>query len=482
MKPPAYPDTPRHLWDHFYAISRIPRPSKHEQRIRQYLVELAEQHDCQWQTDAIGNLLIRVPGNGGLEQRPPLIIQNHLDMVTVKTDDSDHDFNVDPLSLQVRDNWLCADRTTLGADNGLGCAAALALMTDAEVVHPPLELLFTLDEETGMGGALNIDTSLLSGRRMLNLDTEDWGELFIGCAGGRGWLFTRQLQRELAPVGERGLRLRLSGLAGGHSGLQIHQQLGNANKLLAQWLYEAAALGVRLSAFNGGVAHNVIPRSATVDFSCPRQQVVELERLNQRMQARWLSFLPAADRQLQLALEDCDIAEVFTRDAQAGLCQFLLALPHGAQSYNLSQPAELVDLSCNLALVKTEGAVLGVTASLRFFNEDEAQALMATVLSIAEGFQFAAESVLSYPGWKPDFDSGLLAQTRALYRQLFDEEAQVKAIHAGLECGILKSKMGEVDIISFGPTIRGAHSPAERLDISTVEPFWRLLTGLVRQL
>ncbi|MYM62715.1 beta-Ala-His dipeptidase [Pseudomaricurvus sp. HS19] len=477
------PAAPAHLWRHFYRFTQTPRPSKHEQAICDYIIREAEACGCRYQRDSFGNLVIRVPGSPGLETRPSLIIQNHVDMVTVKADDKEHDFFCDPLTLQIEDDWLLADRTTLGADNGVGCAAALALMTDPEVQHPPLELLFTLDEETGLGGALNLDGSLLSGRRMLNLDTEDWGELYIGCAGGRDWHLQRDLQGEETPAGMTGLQLSLSGLAGGHSGIQIHQQLGNAIKLLAQWLYRAEALGVRLCSFEGGSAHNVIPRSAHLLVGCPPGSVAALEQLSEALRQEWLNWLPAADNGLQLQLTPCDApATVLDLAGQRLVRQCLLALPHGAQAYNEQHPADLVDLSINLAVVRVSAQALFVETSLRYFNADQAKALAESLLSTADTFGLSATEAISYPGWQPDFDSELLALARTLYRDNFGEEPATKAIHAGLECGILLDKLPGTQAVSFGPTIRGAHSPRERLQISTIQPFWDYLCKLVASL
>ncbi len=266
MKPDNYPSTPAHLWRHFYAITQIPRPSRQEAAVRQYVIEQAEQGGHSWRMDAEGNLVVAVAASAGLEHREAVIIQNHLDMVTVKTADKQHDFSRDPLNLAVEDGWLRADRTTLGADNGVGCAAALALMTDPDVVHPPLELLFTVDEETGLGGALRLDASLLRGTRMLNLDTEEWQELYVGCTGGGGWEFTRTFATGTPPVAAQHWTLSIKGLAGGHSGIQIHEQLGNAIKLLGQCLQDLD--GVQIAALDVGVAHNVIPREGSVSFVC----------------------------------------------------------------------------------------------------------------------------------------------------------------------------------------------------------------------
>jgi dipeptidase D len=482
MKPPHYPTEPAHLWEHFYQITRIPRPSKAEAAVRQYVIDQAEQAGCNWQADAEGNLVVRVPASPGREGRGVVIIQNHLDMVTVKTGDKPHDFATDPLTLQVEDGWLHADRTTLGADNGLGCAAALALMTAADVLHPPLELLFTVDEETGLGGALNLDASLLTGACMLNLDTEDWNELYVGCAGGGGWTFRRQFTTAAPTAGSEQWRLGLQGLAGGHSGIQIHQQLGNAIKLLGQYLQEAG--GLRLAEFDAGIAHNVIPREGQVIFSCDAGREAELLSLLATLKAQWSSYLPAADQELTLTLEPAtgEPLAVLVEDDTAQLLDLISAFPHGAQAYSLQQPADLVDLSINLAVLRLSAGDFFLESSYRFFNDDQSRPLQQSVLALARAFALNATPAAGYPGWQPDFDSPLLARGIAVHERLFGEKPAVKAIHAGLECGILKSKKPDVDILSFGPTVRGAHSPGERLRIDTVAPFWQLLTALLEEL
>ena len=478
MKPDNYPSQPAHLWQHFYCLTRIPRPSKREAAVRQYVIDLAVAGGHDWRMDDEGNLVVTVAASAGMEGRPAVIIQNHLDMVTVKTADKEHDFERDPLCLQVEDGWLRADRTTLGADNGVGCAAALALMTDPDVMHPPLELLFTVDEETGLGGALNLDADMLSGKLMLNLDTEDWNELYVGCAGGGGWEFTRQLDAD--PARETCWSLVLRGLAGGHSGIQIHEQLGNAIKLLCQCL--EAVPGLRLGDIDIGVAHNVIPREGRVIFACPAASAEQLANSLGDWQGRWRAYLPAADGDLALALEPATVLDVISEQDSAALLDLVAAWPHGAQAYNLQQPAELVDLSINLAILRLQRGELFVESSYRFFNWDQSLPLQGSVLALARAFHLSVKPVVGYPGWQPDFDSPLLQRAGLLHRELFGELPAVKAIHAGLECGILKGKKPDTDILSFGPTIKGAHSPTERLKIDTVAPFWQFLTALLAQL
>ncbi len=479
MKPTSYPQEPADLWEHFYQITQIPRPSKHEAQLRDYLTGLADKRGFEHRCDAAGNLLIRVPGSPGREQSPPVAIQNHLDMVTVKDSGIAHDFLKDPLQLAVSEGWLSASGTTLGADNGIGCAAATALMTAPEIEHPPLELLYTVDEETGLGGALNFDPDLLSASVMLNLDTEDWNELYVGCAGGAGFEFRRDYP--MAPVAEEQCwQLRLGGLSGGHSGIQIHEQLGNAVKLLAECLEGVA--GLRLQAIDAGLAHNVIPREGSVVFACAAGEGEALARRLEEIRARWLAFLPREDAALELALAPAEPGQCLGESDSRRILDLIALLPHGAQAYNLAQPAELVDLSVNLAVLKLAQGALFVETSYRFFDEGQSLPLRASLLALARVFELEVDEVVGYPGWKPDFDSPLLAQASALHKTLFASEPAVKAIHAGLECGILKGKKPDLDILSFGPTIRGAHSPKERLKIDTVQPFWQFLTALLAEL
>lgn len=481
-QPANYPNEPAELWQRFYEITRIPRPSAAEAAIRDHIVALAESGGYRWKTDARGNLVVYVPGTAGRERADPVIIQNHLDMVTVKTDDKQHDFERDPLTLAVEDGWLLADRTTLGADNGIGCAAALALMTAEGIQHPPLELLFTVEEESGLWGAQELDATFLSGSRMLNLDSEDWGEFFVGCTGGRGWVLRRSFERAESEPAMECWRLQLRGLAGGHSGIQIHQQLGNAIKLLGQWLREARSLGARLVSFDGGIAHNVIPREGSVVILAPAGARAELDALNAGMLARWRAYLPADDAGVSLELEAAAPGRPLNSADQAAIEQLLLLFPHGAISYNAEQPADLVDLSINLAVFRLDETGLFLETTLRYFNRDEAEALAQQVLAAAEWLGCEVEETIDYPGWQPDFDSPLLALGLDTSEVLFGERPAVKAIHAGLECGILKGKLPGCDILSFGPTIRGAHSPRERLEIATVRPFWQLLTGVLERL
>jgi dipeptidase D len=480
MKPDNYPTDPAHLWRHFYNITQIPRPSKQERAVRQYVIDLADECGCPWRMDERGNLVVSVPASAGMAGRDTVIIQNHLDMVTVKTQDKAHDFAADPLALAIDDGWLHADRTTLGADNGVGCAAALALMTDPEVERPPLELLFTVDEETGLGGALNLDAAMLTGSLMLNLDTEDWQELYVGCAGAGGWQFHRDFATTSPLADTQCWRLSLRGLAGGHSGIQIHEQLGNAIRLLAQCLRTVD--GVCLAEVAIGVAHNVIPREGDVIFCCPAGTEEALRARVAAVREQALGYLPDADAGLALTLAEETPRPVLGLADSAAVLDALMAFPHGVQAYNRELDDELVDLSVNLAVAELQFGRFMLETSFRFFNEAQSLPLQQGILALARAFALEATDVVGYPGWQPDFDSPLLATARQLHERLFDVTPAVKAIHAGLECGILKGKKPDLDILSFGPTIKGAHSPTERLQIDTVKPFWQFLTALLKAL
>lgn len=452
--------------------------------MRDYIVALADERGLRTRIDNTGNLVVYVPATAGCESSPVVAIQNHLDMVTVKTGETDHDFSLDPLTLNVKDGWLMADGTTLGADNGIGVAAALAVMTDDSVQHPPLELLFTTEEETGLYGASGLDATMLSATRLLNLDTEDWGEIYIGCAGGYGYEAKRELMPKLPTPGLKSYIVHLKGLSGGHSGVQIHEQLGNANKLLVELLTEVSDLTWQLSGFRGGVAHNVIAREASAVVMLDETQLDDWRASLEAASSRWLSYLPEADHGLQWVFEPVEVEEpmVLSEADQSAFLSLIAILPHGAQSYNLKQPADLVDLSCNLAKVTIEEGYLTIQTSLRFFNEQQAQGLKQTIEQVFNVFHLPFKTILDYPGWNPDFGSPLVALTKDVMEKQTGYTAELKAIHAGLECGILISKKPDMDVVSMGPTIRGAHSPSERLKIDTVEPFWQTLVALLERL
>lgn len=481
MKPENYPTEPQIIWDRFYEITQIPRPSRKEEKISEYIVNISKENGLNYKVDAEGNIVIYVPASSGYESNGTVIIQNHIDMVTVKTGDKEHNFETDPLSLFIEDGWLKADRTTLGSDNGIGVAAALSVISDKTMKHPALELLFTVDEETGLNGATNLDASMLSGTRMLNLDTEDWGELYIGCAGGLGYEMTRNFSTEKSL--NQMYELTLSGLAGGHSGVQIHEQLGNALKLVTELFNASNELEIQIASINGGVAHNVIAREATASFSMKAENLLEFNNRMESAKRRWLKILPKTDSALELSLKETSQKEdVLTKESQKELLNLMTLFPHGAASYNLNQPADLVDLSSNMSVVNLNDGEFELIMSLRFFDREEAISMDQKIHAIGSVFNLEMKNILEYPSWRPDFDSKMLEFTSHIYEEKYGVKPEVKAIHAGLECGIIKDKLGQMDIISFGPTIKGAHSPTERLQINTVAPFYDLFKSVLEKM
>lgn len=487
MRPAHYPQTPSDIWNHFYQISQIPRPSKKEKMIRDHIKKLAQDKGYFFQEDTAGNILLKVPGRGQLKTAKVLAIQNHLDMVCDKDPSIKHDFEQDPLKLRIEGDWLMATGTTLGADNGIGVAAALALATTEGLEHPPLELLFTVDEETGLGGALNLSESMISARKMLNLDTEEWGAFYVGCAGGRDWELHGEFSYEKSSQFDLSVELSVSSLTGGHSGIDIHRQRANAIVLLAQLLEQAQLekLPFGLMEFHGGRAHNIIPREAKAHLLIKRSDLIQWEKLLDIMLAQFQSYLPHEDRELEFSLIEVEGMGqgnfCLKSSEQKRLLGLLLNLPHGAHTYVRESVETLVSMSSNLAIIHLtgDGKFYGNT-SLRFFVAEEILVLERKLAALCLGFGIKAERVSGYPNWRPNFDYSLLNQAQALYHKKYGHHAKVLAVHAGLECGIIKDKLGEIEILSFGPTIEGAHSPTEKLHIPSVTSFWDFLIDLVK--
>lgn len=482
-KPQNFPSTPDHIWEQFYNITQIPRPSKHEQKMISYLESLAKEKQLDYSIDGAQNVIIRVPGTNGRENDEPVIIQNHVDMVTDATPDRKINFREDPIETFVEAGWLKADRTTLGADNGIGCAAALATIFDTSITHPPLELLFTTDEETGLHGALNLDASLLKGRKMLNLDTEEWGSVYIGCAGGIDYEFTRDL--DFTAANGEFVKVTLGGFIGGHSGLDIHEQRGNAIKMLTEALAEFQAKSeteYRIVEFRGGRAHNIIPRDAYVILALDGDEEVDLlQEKIEEVSKRWISFLPANDKSFELTIEHLGLKGVSALSFSDSkmLINFLNLFPHGAHKFDLASNRELVSMSNNLARVLIMNGKFYLQTSLRFFDRNEVRSLESELQSLGQIFGMQVTSNSEYPSWKPERENLVLETVQKKYKEMFGHEIKVTAIHAGLECGILKDKIGEIDVVSFGPTIMGAHSPDERVEIESVAKFWKLFTGVL---
>lgn len=482
-KPINYPAQPAHLWDQFFNITQVPRPSKKEGKIREYLINLAKSQNLKWVEDSVQNIVIYVPGKNGRENEEPIIIQNHMDMVTDATSDRAIDFENDPIKTYVKDGWLRADRTTLGADNGIGCAAALALIFEKDVVHPPLELLFTVDEETGLNGALGLEAKYLKGKKMLNLDTEEWGSVYVGCAGGIDYEFNAEIDYEEPNQNYSFYDLGVKGLVGGHSGVDIHEQRANAIKILTDILYEFPMDEYELGDIVGGRAHNIIPREASAVIGFKKENEEHFKEILNNLKERYSGYFNQEDQNIVLSLTKRDApSKVLDQETKYQILNFLTLFPHGAHKFSNVAGKKLVSMSNNLAKVIAKNGAFYVQSSLRFFDRNEVIELEKKMLALAGTFGLDVHKNSEYPSWKPASNNKVLDTVTKVYRETFNKEANITAIHAGLECGILRDKIGPIDVVSFGPTIMGAHSPDERVEISTVDTFWLLLTNVLKEI
>ncbi len=495
MSSPLEALEPRPIWHHFDAIRRIPRPSRKEERISAWVLSWAAEHGFEVRQDARGNMVICVPASAGREGAPAVVLQGHLDMVCEKNAGVEHDFLEDPISVEVDGDWVTAAGTTLGADNGLGVAAAMAAAVDPAVDHGPLELLFTLDEETGLHGASALDPSIVTGRILINLDTEEDDSVYIGCAGSSGIEARFEVERASgatafertgAAAGER-LELAVRGLRGGHSGVDIIENRGNASKAAARVLAAALDRGVDFSlvAFDGGSARNVIARECFVQLAADPAERGRLEETVAEVVAELRGELGAIDSGLTIELEPAaaeapDWPAVSSADRDR-LLRLIGAAPHGVLAMSREVPG-LVETSANLALVRTSRAGMNVLYSIRSSVNAALAGAMQTIRSLflLAGGEVTEES--GYPGWKPDPDSAVVRRTVAVYERLFGESPKIKAVHAGLECGILTQKIPGLDAVSIGPEIRNAHSPDEKARISSSAKFYSLLKELLADL
>jgi dipeptidase D len=473
---------PRHLWQHFDHIRAIPRPSRHEEKIREHLLAWAKQRGFATRVDKAGNMVVSVPASKGREHAPTLVLQAHMDMVCEKNADVTFDFSRDAIQLQRDGDWLKARGTTLGADNGIGLAAALAVADDPAVTHGPLELLITMDEETGLTGAAQLDASLVSGRRLLNLDTEELYAIYVGCAGGGNSTFTLPVKREAVSAGARALEIAVTGLKGGHSGIEIHLQRGNAIRLLARVL-RAAGAECRLVKIDGGNAHNAIPREARATCVVPASHADALHRTVETVGAAIKAELSVADPGITVSLNAAgdSPAQVLTADSSRRVVSMLSAIPHGVDAMSLDVPG-LVETSSNLAAVRTEGDTVSVLISVRSSVRSSLLALRERAEIAAELAGASVEHTDPYPGWKPNLKSEVLRLAQRVHHDKLKREPELKAVHAGLECGVIGEKLPGIDMISFGPWIEGPHSPAERVNIPSVATFWTFLSALVAEL
>ncbi len=472
---------PKAVWRYFEAMCAIPHPSKKEKAIISFVKGVGEQLRLETIVDHIGNVVIRKPATPGMEERKTVILQGHLDMVPQKNNDTVHDFEKDPIVPYIDGEWVKARGTTLGADNGIGVAAALAVLEADNIEHGPIECLFTIDEETGMTGAFGLKPGLLKGDILINLDSEDEGELYIGCAGGMDTNAFFNYDEEVVPVGHTAYQVEVKGLKGGHSGLDISLGRGNAIKILNRLLWQASGdLGLRLSSVDGGSLRNAIPREALAIVTLPRENAEKFEQMAEDLFANLIKELGSVDPDVVLSATKVDLPEfVIDEKTSKSIFNAVYACPNGAIRFIAEMP-EVVETSTNLAILKSDAGKVEV-ATLQRSSVDSAKLDLCNMMRVI--FEMAGakvEQVGEYPGWKPDVNSAILTTMKDVYHQLFGKIPDQKVIHAGLECGIIGSVYPNLDMISLGPTIRNPHSPDEMVHIKTVKLFYDFLVETLR--
>ena len=474
---------PELIWKYFDEITQIPRPSKNEGKIREYLVNFGKINGFETQTDAIGNVVIRKNATSGFENLKSVVLQSHMDMVCEKNNDVAFDFDKDSIQTWIDGEWVKAKGTTLGGDDGIGIAASLAILMDDSIQHGPLECLFTVDEETGLTGAFELENSMVKSRILLNLDSEDEGELFIGCAGGRDTLAFLPYKMTKASEDYSALRIEIVGLTGGHSGDDINKGFANANILLVRILWQAQReFGLQLSHIDGGNLRNAIAREAVADVLIPNNHLADFKTFVKIMSDNFKAEYHVTEPNLEVRLfADKNFHEVIEAETVVKMLNALYACPHGviAMSQDI---ANFVETSTNLASIKLKDSKIVMTTSQRSSVESALDSVCNKVNAV---FTMIGAEILhtdGYPGWTPNTKSEVMEITKTAYIDLFKKEPKVLAIHAGLECGLIGKKFPGMDMISFGPTIKGAHSPDERMKIDTVKMFWDLIIEVLKRI
>ena len=483
MESPIHGLEPQPLWEHFYLLSRIPRCSGNEGGARDYVLKVAERNGLEHKADGAGNVVIKKPAATGYEEKPVVVLQGHLDMVCEKNRDTQHDFSRDPLILKREGDWITANGTTLGSDNGMGVAAALAVLEEKDIKHGPIEALFTVSEETGLTGAKEMAPDMLEGRILMNMDSEEDAALFIGCAGGEDSDLSLELETKAPPPGYRAVQARVGGLKGGHSGLNIHEGRGNAIKLLARFLWKQAPdLDLRLASMNGGSKLNAIPRDCEAVACVPAQNITRLKDAATAHDQAYKNEYSMTDPEVLLSIEEGSFSppvRVLTASLQNSLLNLIYSMPHGVISMSQVVPG-LVETSTNLAVVRTGDSRISILTSHRSSTRTRLTDISDMVCVVGRQAGAEIRQGNGYPPWTPNPGSPILSAATSIYHNLFGHEPEVKAIHAGLECAIIGDKFPGMDMISFGPTISGAHSPDERVQISTVRKFWDFLVAMLK--
>jgi dipeptidase D len=471
---------PKVLWKHFDEIRKIPRCSKHEEKIRQYIIDFAKKQGLKTRTDKTGNVVILKPASNGMEKKPTVILQGHMDMVCEKNSDVKFDFSKDPIELKRNGDILTANGTTLGADNGIGIAITLSLLEDKTLKHGPLEALFTIDEETGLTGAFALETNMLTGKIMINLDSEDFGVVTVGCAGGGGSNIELPLKTQKVNGNMQSMLIKVSGLRGGHSGVDIHEQRANAIKLLSRMLWKAQSNNkFYISEIKGGDKHNAIPREAFAKISFDKSEKDELVSTLKAEEKDIYGEIKPIDPNFKVEVKDDEkVQTALTGDSQIKVLDLLYGLPHGVDKMSYDIP-NLVETSTNLATISFNENKAMVHLSTRSSIKTSLQDLRDRIHAVAQlsGAKVTEED--PYPGWKPNLDSKILKLSKKIFKDMYGSEPKVEAIHAGLECGIVGEKFPGMDMISIGPTIKYPHSPEEQVHISTVDKFYKYVQKIL---
>ena len=474
---------PKLVWNHFEEICKYPRPSKKEEKIAEYVVSVGKRLNLQTEKDKFGNILIRKPATKGKENLKTAVLQSHIDMVCESNRGVEHDFDNDPIQPYIDGDWVKAKGTTLGADNGIGVAASLAVLESNELEHGPIEALFTLDEETGLTGANKLKKNWLKADILINMDSEEIGILYIGCAGGMNTMAKFKSKLEKAPKNYSAFEIKVLGLKGGHSGIDIHLGRGNATKILNRLIWEySKESNIRVASINGGNKHNAIPREAFAVIAVPKKDDKKFKKFVKKFNAEMKQEFEAADPGLNISVEKHQMPEKFIGEKnQKNIINTIYAVPHGVTKMSNDIPG-LVETSNNLAVVETAGKHINIVTSQRSSVDSERvdiTNMVTSALNLAGGTVSYNDG---YPGWKPDIDSDIFKVFKSTYKNIYGKEPEVTAIHAGLECGIIKEKYPNMDMISFGPTMIGVHSPDEKLQISTVPEFYKQLINVLKNI
>ncbi len=473
---------PSALWKNFEAMCAIPRPSKNEEKIQAFAKKFGEDLKLETIVDEVGNVIIKKPATPGMEDRLTVIMQAHLDMVPQKNSDIDHDFDNDPIQPYVEDGWVKAKGTTLGSDNGIGAAAAMAVLELKDIPHGPVEVLLTTDEETGMTGANGLKPGLLDGDILLNLDSEDEGELYIGCAGGVNTNVIFDYQEAEVPIGSTAFKINVMGLRGGHSGLDINYGRGNACKIINKLMLGADKFGLQLASIDAGSLRNAIPREAFATVVIPNSNIMEFNNYVYQFTESEKELIKNADPGLNIDIEETELpATVIDTNTQKNLFEAIDKCPNGVIAMDKNMP-NVVETSTNLAVVKSGNGKIEVASLQRSAVDNDRDKVAQDFYDIFKNVGAHPEFSGKYPGWKPNVESLILSEMKDIYNKKFGKVPDIKIIHAGLECGILGAVYTNWDMISFGPTIRNPHSPDEMVNIETVEKFWIFLIETLKHI